>query len=1433
MWLAAVLSLCVSRGPAQTARSLWLGTHAGQGGTVYHTDPTGNVLQSIPNLPPVTGIAFDGQFLYFEDDSGVVTQRSADGGTIQNTFIVPISSTTPCVYPCYNPHPTTVASEDLAWDTSRQRLWRISQDNKLTRIDPVLRRSDKSFQVDATLSGMESPEGVGLAYDGTRDLLYVSFFEQESQRGVVLEVSPDNGAVIGALFHTSFQTLGLGYDAGTDSLWAGGDTLIRNLSLTGQVLASFPRTLPGGLVDGLEFIGPGVLQGCRINPRNRFMPFHREEFHERDPQQYPLHVLTAIVYSDGVPASGVAVSIAASRPVFTSAAAQPPTLTSLTANTDITGQVAFSFNPPNPAAFDRTTFTATGTVDGKPFSCQASVLVGVGALSAAVDRYLNSESLHAAFQPFAEDVLAFRRALLDSPSLNARQKMPRSYRRTIRKVLDMQLANLNEADLRVMLSLARRLGRSADPAVRESLARLKKDLEDPRAGQRLAKMFAQASSRKLAARANVPASAPAPASSARIQTDFGQLPLDFEPNNGQAAGDVRYLARGPGYNLYLSPREVTLVDHTAARLSGAKGSVLRMQLAGTDARPGDALPGMVALEELPGKSHYIRGKDRAQWHTNVPHYGQIRYEGIYPGVDLVFYGRGHQFEFDFIVAPGASPNDIAITFPGVERLAVEPSGNLALYHATGKLALERPLVYQMVDGVRQKARGEYILRSENRVGFAVTDYDATRPLVIDPVLSYASYLGGGGDEYGSGVAVDSQGNAYVTGATTSIDFPTVPKVSAPVSKNLDVFVTKLNATGSGVIYSTYLGGSDDDVGLAIAVDPSGNAYVTGTTSSSNFPLVQPLQKVFGGGNPPIPGDAFVFKLNAAGSALVYSTYLGGSGEDAGRGIAVDAAGHAYVTGVTSSKDFLTKNAFQAVPGGSRDAFVVKLNPQGSDFMYATYLGGAYADFGLGIAADASGNAYVTGATYSSNFPTHNALQPSNHGSADAFVAKLDATGTSLLFSTYLGGESDDYGMGIAVDSTNNVYVTGPTGSPDFPLMGAAQSKFGSSDSLGTDVFVTKVAANGAALAYSTFLGGSGVDVGLAIAVGPDGSAYVAGETDSSDFKLANAIQTASAGLDESFVAKLNPAGSAFVYSTSLGGSGQDVANSIAVDSSGGVYVAGSSTSVDFPATFGGYQTSTRGLTDALVMKIVEGTPPPGIATISAASFAVGGAVAAESIVSGFGQGLATGTEQALTLPLPQTLAGASVKVKDSGGTERSAPLFYASQGQINYEIPAGTANGLASVSVLVGGQVAAAGTVRVASVAPGLFSANANGQGVAAALALKAAADHSQTSQLIFQCGSAPGSCVAIPIDLGAPTDQVILLLFGTGIRGRSSLSAVSASVGGHSVPVQFAGAQGAEVGEDQINVGPLPRGLQGSGEVNITLTVDGATTNTVTVKIK
>ncbi|MBW2062185.1 MAG: SBBP repeat-containing protein [Deltaproteobacteria bacterium] len=591
------------------------------------------------------------------------------------------------------------------------------------------------------------------------------------------------------------------------------------------------------------------------------------------------------------------------------------------------------------------------------------------------------------------------------------------------------------------------------------------------------------------------------------------------------------------------------------------------------------------IEELPGKVNYFIGRDHKKWRTNIPCYSKVKYKNIYPGIDLVFYGRAGQLEYDFLIAPGADPKIIRLAFEGVEKIKRDEKGNLVLKTKTGEIIQRLPLVYQELDGRRQVVSGQYTILGRNEIAFQLASYDRQRALVIDPILVYSTFLGGSDEDRGHDIAVDSSGNVYITGVTGSTDFPLVSSCQDVYGESWDAFVAKLNVSGTALVYYTYLGGSGQDIGRSIAVDASGHAYVTGDASSIDFPLANPLQETFGGS----PTDAFVARLNASGSELVYSTYLGGSSNDRGKAISVDSLENAYVTGETLSSDFPILNFYQDQLSGSWDAFVTKISATGT-LAYSTFLGGSKTEEGFGIAVDSSGNAYVTGETSSPNFPILNSYQDQLRGSWDAFVTKLNAAGSDLVYSTFLGGGGDDIGTGIAVDSSGNAYVTGFTESSDFPTTSTTSSPYQGTYGGGYhDAFVTKLNAAGSDLIYSTFLGGSNQDQGRGIAVDPSGNAYVSGFTESNNFPTASPYQGISHGYADAFITKLNPSSSDLIYSTFLGGSSYDQGWGIAVDPSGDAYVTGFTDSSDFPTTSPNLGPYNGAYNDAFVTKFIAMT----------------------------------------------------------------------------------------------------------------------------------------------------------------------------------------------------------------------------------------------------
>ena len=597
------------------------------------------------------------------------------------------------------------------------------------------------------------------------------------------------------------------------------------------------------------------------------------------------------------------------------------------------------------------------------------------------------------------------------------------------------------------------------------------------------------------------------------------------------------------------------------------------------ANPDALIKGIHAMEY---KCNYFIGNDPNEWHTDVPNYQAIVYEDIHNGIDLKYYGNGKQMEYDFIVSPGADPAQIAIQYEGAESISINDNGQLVVTTKWGEVVERQPVIYQIDNGSRTAIAGEYRLKGDNSFGFELSGYDPDLPLIIDPVLVFSTYLGGGGEDYGYDIAVDGLGSAYITGYTYSTDFPTEGEYQTDQSYT-DAFVTRLNSSGNALVYSTYLGGSGADWGTCIAMDTSGNAHITGHTNSSGFPTTPDAYDTSYNG----AYDAFVTKLSSTGS-LVYSTYLGENDLDYGRDIVVDGSSNAYITGYTSSTDFpTTEGAFQQTFQGGHlggDAFVTKLNSSGNGLVYSTYLGGSEADFGYGITVDGSGNAYITGYTSSTDFPTEGEYQ-TDQGGWDAFVTKLNSSGNGLIYSTYLGGSAEDIGWGIVVDGPGNAYVTGHTNSSGFPTTPDA---YDTSYNGGYDAFVMKLSATGN-LVYGTYLGGDNDDEGHSIAVNGLGNAFITGHTLSSDFPTEGAYQT-NQDTTDAFVTKLNSPGSALAYSTYFGGCSVDKGRGIVVDGSGNAYITGGTSSTDFPTTPDAYDTGFNGYYDAFVTKFDFGEP---------------------------------------------------------------------------------------------------------------------------------------------------------------------------------------------------------------------------------------------------
>jgi hypothetical protein len=667
------------------------------------------------------------------------------------------------------------------------------------------------------------------------------------------------------------------------------------------------------------------------------------------------------------------------------------------------------------------------------------------------------------------------------------------------------------------------------------------------------------------------------AAEAEARDAYGKLPLSFIPNRGQTDERVRYYAQVPGLGFYLTDDKAVL-----SLTKGERGTALEMRFVGAnrDAR-------LEAGRPAPETVNYLNG---SQHQTDLPTYGQVTYRELWPGIDMVFRGRGGKLKYEFHVAPGADPSRIRLAYAGADGLSLGAAGNLLIATPLGTLRDSRPVSYQRIAGERLPVASRYALEGASTYGFAVGAHDSGRRLVIDPGLDYSTYLGGSLADTGLGIAVDSSGSAYVTGNTASTtDFPTTPGAFQTThgGGSQDAFVTKVNPSGSALVYSTYLGGTGREDGYAIAVDASGSAYVTGFTESSNFPTTAgALDTSINGSN-----DAFVTKLSPTGTALVYSTYLGGTGDrDEARAIVVQGDS-AYVTGSTWSTDFpITAGAFDTTNSDDPtqntfwrgDVFVTKLNAGGSALDYSTYVGGTASDIGKGIVLDGSSNAYVTGSTGSTNYPTTpGAFDTSKNGqerSPDVFVTKLNATGSALGYSTFLGTLGGEEGTAIALDASGSAYVTGATRQPTFPTTAGAFDRSYNDDPSDpwyptADAFVTKLNVSGSALAYSTFLGGEFVDLGYGIAVDASGRAHVTGYTESRNFPTTVGAFDTIERIADGFVTVLTPTGSGLAYSTYLGGSLTEQGNAIALGPGGSALVTGETLSGNYPTTVGAFRPS--------------------------------------------------------------------------------------------------------------------------------------------------------------------------------------------------------------------------------------------------------------------
>ena len=696
---------------------------------------------------------------------------------------------------------------------------------------------------------------------------------------------------------------------------------------------------------------------------------------------------------------------------------------------------------------------------------------------------------------------------------------------------------------------------------------------------------------------------------------YGQLPLTFEANRGQVAGQVKFLSRGKGYTAFLTTGGMVLTlrpyqaiatgkDERSTTGGQASSTTLQFRLLGSSRNPA-----VVGEDIQPGRVNYFLGNDRRQWHTNLPTYARVRYKNVYPGIDLVYYGNHQQLEYDFAVAPGADPRQIQFQIGGAEQIQVGPQGKLVLRTSAGELQFQSPIVYQESNGQRIPVDGGYVVRDSTHVGFQMSHYDPSKPLVIDPVLEYSTYLGGSGTDQPTSVAVDGSGNVYVAGYTNSANFPLSALDSISAGGN-HAFVAKLDSTGSHLVYADYIGGNGADYGIALVLDSANNVYLAGSTASNNFPTVKAYQA-----QQPGPYTGFLTKVSADGSSLLYSTYLGGSTFDRPQSIAIDNIGQAVVAGYTMSQNFPMANAYQNTVSANQGGvfgvygFLTKFSPDGSSLVYSTYLAGnsnVVQDCGSpcwpepysvvsAVTADANGNAYVTGTTNTYNFPvTQGTYEASNSTQQDApigFVSKFSSAG-SLDYSTYFYGASGNPVeiSAIAVDGTGSAYIAGAAQSDGtFPVTSTSICDPGTDGYGCSYAFVTKFDPTGSTLMYSTFLGVNNFAVPKSLVLDVAGDAYVVASTSSGVFQTNDALEPYTNSADLLLV-EIDPAATTQSFATYLGGSGNDSPSGMAIDQNGNLYVSGSTSSTDFPTTQGAYQSVFGGGgADAFVMKIGTGS----------------------------------------------------------------------------------------------------------------------------------------------------------------------------------------------------------------------------------------------------
>ena len=931
----------------------------------------------------------------------------------------------------------------------------------------------------------------------------------------------------------------------------------------------------------------------------------------------------------------------------------------------------------------------------------------------------------------------------------------------------------------------------------------------------------------------------------------------FEPNVGQADSGYSFVASGRSQAVLLSPTEAVF------QLPESKKTEARSVHASLVGANSVAAP--KAEQPLCGRVNYLMGADPQKWHTDIPTFERVRFTNVYPGIDVAYHGNRGDLETDFVVQPGANPDAIRIRFDGADAVNLAKDQSLQARADQRTLAWEKPTLYQIgATGKANQVEGRFKMLGNGEVGFEVGVYDLSRPLVIDPILTYATYFGTAYSDSLARVVADASGNAYIVGTSDGPQFPSTPGTffSSVNGAQGNILVAKVSSDGKSMVYETHIGGGNGDLGWGIAVDATGNVYLTGVTGSVDFPVV-PASNNLTTKNPSDPGNAFVLKLNSAGNALVYSMVMGGTNLDGGASIGVDASGNAYVVGSTISTDLQLVNPIQTtLPSGSFGSasagiFAAKVSADGTKLLYSTYFGGSGDNAATSIAVDAAGNAYFTGFTTSFSFPvTQGAFQTTFGGAGgqtysifttgDAYVVKLSPTGQKV-YATYLGGSKDDIGMGIAVDAKGNAYVGGATLSTDFPVQNAFQAanhgSGGDTYALGGDGFIAELDPTGSHVLFASYVGGSADDRVLGIALDTSGNMYLAGHTISNDFPTSGQPAQSSYAGDSStvfrsgdaFLTEVDANSHTISFSTYLGGSAGDWAGGVAIDGTGGIIVAGGTSSANFPTTTGSYQAKFGGgetllagtpIGDAFIAKFGGAASTVSIAGVANAASYVGGAIAPGEAL--FIAGTSIG---------PAALAGAALDSKGNvsnlvAGTQFlfngvAAPIVYVSATQSSAIVPyeVSTASTAQIVAVYNGIQSPPI-TVPVVAALPGIFSANSSGAGQGAILNQDGTYNSAQNP-------AARGSIVVLFLTGEGQTTPA-------GVDGRVTASQISPA---GQVTVNFGGipatsyafigeAPGLVAGVLQVNV-TVPAGAQ-AGTVPISVNVgSGKSQSGLTIALK